>query len=315
MWYHRDFFKPVFFTLLVFLHCYLAKAQGINVNGAAVQPSEYQFHIMPTSLLSEHMEYPVAMLDGQLIFISNRTLDRPIKRINVDQQGFDRLYLSKIGEDGGLLSPTHFDSFMLPSVQVLHYGPLYLFTSGTKMVLTLSVRMHRTEKAVPRLFIAEKQQDKWVLTDTLFKDTPGVFTQPFVDEKANRLYFVSDHAGGYGGADIYVSIMGSEKYENVGPLINTPGNEVFPRISPTGNMFFSSNGHPGFGGLDLFKANFRGDNFENITNLGSGINSEQDDFAIVFDQYGRRGFFSSGRNNEGQSGDIFHFFMVPINNN
>lgn len=126
-------------------------------------------------------------------------------------------------------------------------------------------------------------------------------TPAFADERT--IYFASNRDGGYGGTDIYSARMDSRgrfsRITNLGPEINTPGNELFPYVSRDGRMYFASDGHPGFGALDLFVVE-RENGKTVIRNLGEPMNSSADDFGIfLFDV--DRGFFSSNR--EGGSGD------------
>jgi hypothetical protein len=321
MW-KRMSYRPVFFScplvFILLLYGLPVLAQDGVIQNLKVDTDLHQdatvnnrFHILATGLNSIYSEYPTALLEDGLIFISNRPLDHPIKRVNADLKvGFDRWYISTIGEDGGLLQPKLFSPFE-PTIssKILHYGPVYIFTDGQKMIVTLSVREKSGQQAFPRLFMADKKGSNWIITDTLFKDHKGSFSQPFVDEDTNRLYFVSDIAGGYGGTDIYFSYLGSEKFENAGPMINTSGNEIFPNVGKDGFLYFSSNGHAGMGGFDFFRSAM-GDGFGKPLNLGNEINSTKNETAVVFDRFGKRGFFSSDRNKENALG-IYQFYMVP----
>lgn len=134
------------------------------------------------------------------------------------------------------------------------------------------------------------------------------------------LYFVSDKPGGYGGADIY-RCMKLENGSwgapiNIGPEVNSPGDELYPYISPQGNtLYFSSNYHSLFGGLDLNKSNkTRFHSFQKPQNMGLPFNSPQDDFGMVFlDNYGTEGFFSSDRIEGGKGGDDIYYFSYQNN--
>ena len=73
------------------------------------------------------------------------------------------------------------------------------------------------------------------------------------------LYFSSNRKGGYGGLDIYSAQMDSRgrfgKVRNLGPDINTAGDELFPYVSDNGKLYFSSDGQPGYGMMDIFVVN------------------------------------------------------------
>lgn len=90
----------------------------------------------------------------------------------------------------------------------------------------------------------------------IINDTISAVGHPAVSADGKYLYFSSDMPGGYGGKDIWrVNLLDKiGSLENLGPQINTEGDEVFPYSRTDSLLYFSSDGHPGFGGLDIFKA-------------------------------------------------------------
>ena len=107
---------------------------------------------------------------------------------------------------------------------------------------------------------------------------------PSVSADGNTLYFASDKPGGYGDFDIYSAPIRKNgnvsKATNMGQIINTEGQEMFPHISETNTLYFSSNGHLGLGGLDVFFAELVDGNPGPVRNIGIPINSNSDDFAF-----------------------------------
>ena len=87
---------------------------------------------------------------------------------------------------------------------------------------------------------------------------------------------------------------------NLGPDINTSGNELFPYIREDGSLYFASDGHIGMGGLDIFKATSQPDGSWVVKNMQSPINSFADDFGITFENGNERGIFSSTRKGKGE---------------
>lgn len=120
-------------------------------------------------------------------------------------------------------------------------------------------------------------------------------------EEANVLFFASDRPDGFGGFDLYVSTFNDGYWSvprNLGPAINTPGNEITPYFDG-GELYFSSDLHPGLGGFDIYRASIgSSDNItvSKIYHLGTGINSEFDDSYMVFYPEQNRGFLTSNRN-------------------
>lgn len=133
---------------------------------------------------------------------------------------------------------------------------------------------------------------------------------PSFSPDGQTLYFSSNRPGGYGGIDIYkATILANGDFgnvQNLGPEINTPGNELYPRPLANGNLFFSSDGHPGFGKLDIFVAEKNNGTIA-VTNLGPNINSIADDFGIYFTNYPKEGFISSNREGGIGDDDIYYF--------
>ncbi len=141
--------------------------------------------------------------------------------------------------------------------------------------------------------------------DTWWNSTPA-----FSSDGA-ELYFASNRPGGFGGIDLYKATKLANgdfgNAVNLGPTINTAGNELFPRPTKDGKFFFASDGHPGLGKLDLFVAEKNQDGVQIVNNLGPSFNSQADDFGIFFTEYPKAGFISSNRAG-GKGDDDIYFF-------
>ncbi|TNE70564.1 MAG: hypothetical protein EP333_10240 [Bacteroidetes bacterium] len=133
------------------------------------------------------------------------------------------------------------------------------------------------------------------------------------------LIFASDMPGGYGGRDLWYTTYDrkAEKWSapvNLGPEINTKGDELFPTFAVNGDLYFATNGRPGLGGLDIFKATRVGEEnkWENPTNIGSPINGSANDYALI-EKDERSGYFTSERKsvNGEYVPDIYSYFLPP----
>ena len=147
-------------------------------------------------------------------------------------------------------------------------------------------------------------------------DTLSTFGHPAVSPDGEYLYFVSDMPGGYGGKDIWrISLKERQgSLVNLGPDINTEGNDDFPYVRSDGSLYFSSDGHTGMGGLDIFRATAVGDPADlrwKVENMGFPINSAGDDFGITFGK-GEDGFFSSNRGDARGYDHIYSFEYDPV---
>lgn len=151
----------------------------------------------------------------------------------------------------------------------------------------------------------------------LFNDSTNV-SQPFLTADGKDLYVSSDADGGYGGKDLYVLTKTSEGWGNplnLGPNVNTTGDETFPYIADDGKLYFASNGQMGMGGLDIFSASRVKSQWGNVQNLKAPINSGADDLAIIFDKVSpqdqykikSQGYFVSNRPGGKGHDDIYHF--------
>jgi hypothetical protein len=122
--------------------------------------------------------------------------------------------------------------------------------------------------------------------------------QACINAQGNQLYFVSNRNGGYGGKDIYVTSFINGYWrepKNLGPQINTAGDEGAPFIhADNKHFYFSSNGHKGLGKADLFFSTKSNDStYGQAVNLGAPINSEQDENSISVASNGVTAYFSS----------------------
>lgn len=144
---------------------------------------------------------------------------------------------------------------------------------------------------------------------------------PALNLTGSRLYFASDMPGTFGQSDIFVVDVNDDgtlgEPENLGPSINTEGQESFPFMDTSGNLFYSSTGFPGLGGLDVFKsegldekvATGSNRNFP-IENVGKPVNSAADDFGYYENLVTKRVYFSSNREG-GKGSDDIYTFEVP----
>jgi len=158
------------------------------------------------------------------------------------------------------------------------------------------------------IFRAVLVRKKWrKISEFRFNSEWYNVTTPWLSPDGKRLFFASDKPGGFGGLDLYYCQWKGDYWNdpvNLGPIINTKGNEAYPFINPAGELFFSSDGHPGFGGMDIFFSRFSGTAWLIPVGLDAPINSQYDDFGIITDTLMNEGYFSSNRN---KSIDIFHF--------
>jgi len=142
-------------------------------------------------------------------------------------------------------------------------------------------------------------------------------TSGCVSHDGSKFYFTSDRPGGEGGLDIYVSEKLPNgtwgKAVNLGPTINTPGNEDAPFIHQDGTLYFGSDGHPGLGDYDIFKSVPKDNQWTKPVNLGYPINTPKMENYFFLSKDKKRGYFSSVRHEGVGNSDICEviFFDPP----
>ncbi len=140
-------------------------------------------------------------------------------------------------------------------------------------------------------------------------------SQPVVSCDGQHLYFSSTRPGGYGGADIYLSIKQSNgdwgKPQNLGPEINTPGDEEAPFIAQDGlTLYFTSNGWPGYGDGDIFISKKFKSGWQAPKNLGFPINTQFKEFGLFLSPNAQTAYYASAREG-GQGGLDLYSFEMP----
>lgn len=133
------------------------------------------------------------------------------------------------------------------------------------------------------------------INDPIFWDS-----QPSLASDGKTLYFCSDRKGGRGGVDIYKTVKNTatgvwSTPENLGPVINTSGDELSPFVhSDFQTLYFSSDGHVGVGGADIFVVRKGEDgNWQEPKNIGIPINTTGDDLGFFVSTDGHLGYFAS----------------------
>jgi len=163
------------------------------------------------------------------------------------------------------------------------------------------------------IFIAKKKDKEWKSPTKLF-DTAEAFSSchPTLSNNGQRLYFSSSRPGGFGGMDIYVVERTGNTWgvpTNLGPTVNTAGNELFPFISDLDKLFFASDGHIGLGGLDIYVVEKASESDEmswiDRKNIGKPFNSKKDDFGFYIDAAEESGYLSSNRKGSLGADDIY----------
>ena len=140
-------------------------------------------------------------------------------------------------------------------------------------------------------------------------------SQPCLSPDKRDLYFASRRFGGYGGSDIYVShLQPNGKWsdpENLGPEINTPGDENSPFMhADNQTLYFTSSGLQGYGDEDLFLTRKGPKAVWSIPeNLGYPINTISREGTLFITADGETAYYASDRSDTRGGLDIYSFTM------
>ncbi|HVU56377.1 MAG TPA: OmpA family protein [Puia sp.] len=136
---------------------------------------------------------------------------------------------------------------------------------------------------------------------------------PSLSPDKRDLYFASRRPDGFGGSDIYVSHrLRNGRWsspENLGPVINTIGDEGTPFIhADNQSLYFTSSGHPGYGGDDLFVSRKGpGGEWQKPENLGFPINTIENEGSLVISADGKTAYYASDRADSRGGLDLYTF--------
>jgi outer membrane protein OmpA-like peptidoglycan-associated protein len=251
-------------------------------------------------------EYSPVFLNDELYFTSSRGGDKIYEATGTP---FTDIY--KVASRGANVDlstvaalPTGINSASIND------GCVTFSPDGKTMVFAKGNTGKRKGGADVDLYISRYRNNTWSDPIKININQPEAWdSAPAFSPDGRTLYFASNRKGGYGGTDLYSAQMDSRgrfsRVKNLGPEVNTPGNENFPYMAEDAHLYFASDAHPGYGGLDLFVVK-RANGKTTIENLGQPMNSTGDDFAIFLFRPDR-GFFTSNREGGKGDDDIYTF--------
>ncbi len=176
-----------------------------------------------------------------------------------------------------------------------------------------------------QIFVSTLSGTEWSVPEVLpFSSDSFHCGQPSLSKDGQTLYFSSDMPGsvlnaqGVPSKDIWMVTYSKRGKAwgdpiNLGPVVNTEEDDMYPFIHEDSTLYFSTAGHVGLGGTDIFYTKGSGTDWNDPINMRSPINSHGDDFAIIVSKDKESGYFSSSGRKEGRGqDDIYRFSMTPL---
>ena len=268
--------------------------------------------ISPISVNSPQGDFSPAFYKNGVLFSSSRNQNSK----NVYEptgESYLEIYFGKISSNNDLMDVEVFSR--IPKTKFHKSTPYY----STKLATFFYILSNTEDEELKYDENGKNALAIGTLSDSgrfrfLLKDLSTSFYYPFFDDQTERLYFAANFDDSYGGTDLYYVYTNNGQIMsapiNLGPRINSPGNEISPYLF-NGSLYFSSDVFYGLGGMDVYKSTIlSNDSYTIPVNLGEGINSEADDFGLIIKNDGNMGlsgYFASNRKG-GKGGDDLYKF-------
>ncbi len=302
----------------------VAKAEaGIaSVKYAMEQTDKPSKYVTDPALMlnTEFYDFAPAFTGGEgseLVLCSSRLGSTGIEEFKKTGESYEDFFVTKKDEKGKWAEPGRMGSNLNT---IDHEGAACFTSDGMRMYFT---KCYQKKNEGCDIWMSTKDAEgKWGESKLVSlkgaEEKENTFGHPALSSDDQVMVFASDRPGGQGGKDLWMSKYngGSNSWGapvNLGPKVNTSGDEMFPYIRNNGSLYFSSNGHTGMGALDLFIADKTGDNeWSNVKNMGYPMNSNSNDFGIIFDGDFERGYFTSDRAGGKGKDDIYEFSLPEV---
>lgn len=230
--------------------------------------------------------------------------DKEVLYFSSNADGTAKIFRSEKGAEGWSARAT---PAIFNKVEKDHFGNGSFTPDGNRFYFT-QCDLAATGATRCDIYVMEKDNGSFGLPIKLpdfVNSTKANSTHPFVTVVDGReyLFFASDREGSRGGMDIWFVTKSAESSGvnftlpvNVGPTINTAGDEITPFYDPAEQvLYFSSTGHPGLGGLDVFSSKGSQTRWEKPKNMGKPLNSSADDLYYIAREFNNGAYFVSNR--------------------
>ncbi|QOG01500.1 OmpA family protein [Flavobacterium sp. MDT1-60] len=263
-------------------------------------------------------DFGATFFQDRIVFTSARDTTKFSEKLYTwNNQPFLNLYVAERNPaDGSLFNETVF----LPNVMTKYHEATASFDAAGKTIYYSTNIVKKNKLIIDETKTNNFQIVKGDIVNNKLENPQKVFFDsndysvghPSLSEDGQWLFFASDMPNGIGETDLYYVKIATDgtmsSPVNLGPKINTIGNDLFPFFH-NGKLYFSSDGHYGYGDLDVYESKLLADGtFSDPVNLGAPINSNKDDFSFIIDNTDSYGYVSSNR--EGGKGDDDIYFFT-----
>lgn len=284
-------------------------------------PSKYEVTRLK-DLNSRASDFGIAWTSNnynEVIFSSTREGGVTKEKDAITGQNFADFYVARQNKQGEWEEPILVDEDILNSAG--SEGTAFMNKNFSAMYFTRCPN-HKKRESGCQIMKSSRTGSAWsdpVTVEIKTIDSLDVVGHPTLSSDELKLIFATERRTGMGGKDLWISEREStsEKFgrpRNLGAVINTEGDELYPYLRNDSTLYFSSDGHGGMGGLDIFvsKLDSLGE-WTTPVNLRHPINSIGNDYGIVFHPTEERGFIISNRDTRnGLDDDIYYFIEPPV---
>ncbi|MDR1180908.1 MAG: OmpA family protein [Bacteroidales bacterium] len=271
--------------------------------------------------------------ENQLVFTSSREGSTGKGEDVWSGQSFSDLYVSNkpksklVDFPGEWTTPVVLDNENIVNTEA-NEGESSFNPKGTTLYFT---RCPNEKKTISycKIYQVTRKGKSWGAPEEIILGPDSFdYVHPSISSDELTLYFASDMHGTMGGYDIW-SVSRDKKARpfgnltNLGKNINSNDHDMFPALEDDSTLYFASKGHVGLGGYDIFKSQYINNEWTPAENLKYPINSESDDYAILFDHtlvmdpvsgfpFIEKGYFTSNRPGGRGMDDIWSFKLPPL---
>jgi outer membrane protein OmpA-like peptidoglycan-associated protein len=286
---------------IVLIICLLACAQFGVAQDSTLICHQDQIEMVPLEQLNtKSFEFAPVYYNTGIVFVEAREKNRFIDPKS--GQAYLDLMFAEIGPNNTTGKAVSFS----PNIRTqFHEGPCTFSADGSELFFTRSSLSGGTGiegkdgEVQLKIYHATKGAEDWEnIVELPFCSDQYSVAHPTLSEDGNYLVFTSDMPGGQGGRDLWMVNRLNGEWSipiNLGPQINSKGNERYPFLHSDGYLIFSSDGYSGKGGLDLYVSKWISDHFSGFQHLSAPFNSNSDDLGLIISPDGKSGFMASDR--------------------